>query len=103
MSINKIERKYFSVLRNLAKLDSSMFNKLKVTVCEGEFNEEKQCFLIPPLVHFESGKDFEDNNSNQISTEKIIENSTIQSEISNENKIETLDNYPDSSDFSEDE
>ena len=103
MSINKTERKYKRILRNLAKSDSSLFNKLKVSVCKGEFNEEKQCFLIAPLILFNSDKDLENQNLNKISNEKLIENSTEQSDVSFENKNESLDEYPDSSDFSDDE
>ena len=103
MIADKNERKYFNIFRRLAKSDSSIFNKLKVTVCEGEFNEEKQCFLIAPLILFNSDKDLENQNSNQISNEKLIENSTEQSDVSFENKNESLDEYPDSSDFSDDE
>ena len=99
MIADKNERKYFNIFRRLAKSDSSIFNKLKVTVCEGEFNEEKQCFLVAPLILFNSDKDLENKKSN----EKAIENSTEQSEISNENESGILNDYPDSSDFSDDE
>ena len=99
MFTNKNERKYIDILRRLAKSDSSIFNQLKVTVCEGEFNEEKQCFLIAPLMSFDSGKDLE----NKKQTKKTNEDSTEHSEISNENKNEISDDYPDSSDFSDDE
>ena len=99
MIADKNERKYFNIFRRLAKSDSSIFNKLKVTVCEGEFNEEKQCFLVAPLMLFNSDKDLENKKSN----EKAIENSTEHSEISNENDSGILNDYPDSSDFSEDE
>ena len=99
MIADKNERKYFNIFRRLAKSDSSIFNKLKVTVCEGEFNEEKQCFLIAPLILFNSDKDLENKKSN----EKAIEYSTEHSEISNENESGILNDYPDSSDFSDDE
>ena len=103
MFADKNERKYFGVLRRLAKLDSSIFNKLKVTVCEGEFNEEKQCFLVAPLMVFNSDNDLKNKNSSKKSAEKNNGNSTEQSEISYENNIESYDDYPDSSDFSNDE
>ena len=99
MIADKNERKYFNIFRRLAKSDSSIFNKLKVTVCEGEFNEEKQCFLVAPLMLFNSDKDLENKKSN----EKAIEYSTEHSEISNENESGILNDYPDSSDFSDDE
>ena len=99
MIADKNERKYFNIFRRLAKSDSSIFNKLKVTVCEGEFNEEKQCFLVAPLILFNSDKDLENKKSN----EKAIEYSTEHSEISNENESGILNDYPDSSDFSDDE
>ena len=103
MFTNKNERKYFGALRRLAKLDDSIFNGLKVTVCEGEFVEEKQCFLIAPLMLFESGRDLDSQKLNQKLTDKTFENSTEQCEISNENKNESLDDYPNSSDFSDDD
>ena len=103
MIADKNERKYFNIFRRLAKSDSSIFNKLKVTVCEGEFNEEKQCFLVAPLMPFDSDKDLENKKTNQNKTEKTIEDSTEHSEISNENKSVISEDYPDSSDFSDDE
>ena len=103
MIANKRERKYFGVLRKLAKFDNLTINQLKVTVCEGEFNEEKQFFLVAPLMTFDSDKDLENKKTNQKQTDKTIEDSTEHSEISNENKSEILDDYPDSSDFSDDE
>ena len=95
MITNKIGRKYFNILRELAKFDNSILSKLKVTVCEGEIIEEKQCFLV-------SDKDLENNKSNQKSAGKTTEDSTGQSEVSNEDKSEILDDYIDSSDFSDD-
>ena len=103
MFTNKNERKYFGVLRRLAKLDNSIYNELKVTVCEGEFVEEKQFFLVAPLMLFDSEKDLDNQKSSQILTDRTFENSTEQSGISNENKSEILDDYPDSSDFSDDD
>ena len=102
MIANKIGRKYFNILRELAKFDNSTLNKLKVTVCEGEINEEKQCFLVAPLMPFDSDKDLENNKSNQKSAGKTTEDSTGQSEVSNEDKSEILDDYIDSSDFNDD-
>ena len=103
MIANKSERKYFGVLKRLAKYDNLTINQLKVKVCEGEFDEEKQCFLVAPLMPFDSDKDLENKKTNQKQTDKTIEDSTEHSEISNENKSEILDDYPDSSDFSDDE
>ena len=103
MYTNKSGRQYFGVLRRLAKLDYSNFTKFKVTVCEGEFNEEKEHFFIAPLIFFDSEKDLDGQKMSQISTGKTVENSTEQSEISNGNKNGSLEDYPDSSDFSDDE
>ena len=103
MIANKNERKYFGVLRRLAKLDNSIFNTLKVTVCEGEFNEEKECFFVAPLMIFYPGINIKSQKSSQILVKKMIENSNDQTGVSNEDKIEISDNYPDSSDFSDDE
>ena len=95
----KNERQYFGVLRNLAKSDTSIFNELKITVCEGEFIESKNHIFIAPSM-FMSCHEFNNQNSNKISIEN--ENPNEQTEISNENEIKNFD-YPDSSDFSDDE
>ena len=99
----KSERKYFCVLRKLAKFDNLTLNKLKVTVCEGEFDEEKHFFLIAPLTPFEFSKNLGNKKTDQKQIEKAIEDSAEHREISNENKSEISDDYPDSSDFSDDE
>ena len=101
MSTKKQERIYYKALRRLAKLET--FKTLKVTVCEGEFNEEKNQILVAPLMHFDSYKDLENKNSNSLLNEKSIENSAEQTDISNGKEIEPLDDYPNSSDFSDDE
>ena len=74
MFASKRVQKYSGILRQLAKLDSSIFNKLKVTVCEGEFIEENKFFLIAPLTQFDSVKDFENKNLSKEITEKAIIN-----------------------------
>ena len=52
---------------------------------------------------YDSEKDLDNQKSSQILTDRTFENSTEQSGISNENKSEILDDYPDSSDFSDDD
>ena len=101
MSTKRIDKRYCKVLRQLAKLE--WFKKFKVTVCEGEFNEEKKQNEIAPLTFFNSYKDLDNKNSNRILNDKSVENSTEQGEISFENKNETEEDYPDSSDLSDDE
>ena len=100
MSDNKIKnkRKYFGILRRLAKSDTSVLNKLKVTVFEGEFIEEKEHIFIAPSIFISCPN----QNSNQISIEDKNENFNEKTKISSKNEIETLD-YPNSSDFSDDE
>ena len=99
---NKNERKYIDLLRKLAKSDTSIYNKFKVTVYEDEFIEGKENNFIAPSTFLSCPESLINQNSNQISTENTIENYNEQTEIYNKNEIQTLD-YPDSSDFSDDE
>ena len=101
MSTKKEERIYYEALRRLAKLET--FKTLKVIVCDGEFSEEKNQILIAPLMFFDSYKDLDNKNSNPLLNEKSIENLEEQTNISNGKEIESLDDYPNSSDFSDDE
>ena len=103
MYTNKSEKKYFGVLRRLAKLDSFILNQLKVVVCDGEFNEVNEQFFTAPLMILDQDKNLSNQNSNRTLTGKNIDNYTEQIEVSSENKIKVFDNYPDSSDLSEDE
>ena len=100
MAANKNGSTYYEVLWRLAKLET--FTTFKVTVCEGELNDETKHAFIAPLMFFDPYIDL-DTNSDPILNENAIENSTEQIEISIENRNETLYDYPDSSDFSDDE
>ena len=104
MSDKKIknQRKYLGVLRSLAKSDSSIYNKLKITVSEGEFVDEKEQILIAPSMYKSCPENLVNQNINPIPIGNKIEITKEEKEISDENGTETLD-YPDSSDFSDDE
>ena len=52
---------------------------------------------------FDSYKDLDNKNSNLLLNEKSIENLEEQTNISNGKEIGSLDDYPNSSDFSDDE
>ena len=101
---NKIakEKGYSGILRRLAKLDVPFFNKLKVTVCEGKFAEEKDHIFLAPLMFMSSSENLVKQNLKKTSTENIIKNPNEKKHISDRNEIKTMD-YPDSSDFSDDE
>ena len=104
MSDNKIknQRKYLGILRTLAKSDNSIFKNLKITVSEGEFVEEKEQNIIAPSMYKSCPENLVNQNINPIPIENKFEITKEEKEISDKNGIETLD-YPDSSDFSDDE
>ena len=99
---NVNEKEYSSILRRLAKSDIPFSNKIKVTVCEGKFIEEKNHIFLAPLMYISSSENLVKQNLKKTSTENIIENPNEKIKIPNRNEITTLD-YPDSSDLSEDE
>ena len=99
---NKKERKYFGVLRKLAKSDCSVINKLKITVSKSEFIEENEHNFIGPSKLMSYPENLINQNLNQTSVENTIKSSNELPKIAGKNEIHSLD-YPDSSDFSDDE
>ena len=97
---NKKERKYFDILQDLVKSDSSIIKKLNITVSKGEFAEGIEHIIIDPSMFMNSHEYLINQNSNKISPEDTIESEQIKNKNKNESQI--LD-YPDSSDFSDDE
>ena len=95
----KRNKKHSAILKNLAKFDSS-FNTIKVTIFDGEIIDEKDHFLIAPFKNFLGH--LPNHYSTDSTTEYSIENSNIENNFSSHNDID-LENYPDSSDFSDDE
>ena len=98
----KNSKKYFGVLRRLAQSEDSVINKIKVIVSEGVIEESNHCFIAPSKF-----KNFSENSVDKNSTKKTSVNSFENSNeekknLSSQLNIETVD-YPDSSDFSDDE
>ena len=98
----KNERKFFGILKQLAKSDDSVMNKIKVTVCKGEIIEEKEKIFIAPSKFMSCHKHSVTNNSNENKNKIIIENLNIKEINSSPHYIEEVD-YPDSSDLSDDD
>ena len=91
------------ILRRLAQSENLLTNKIKITILEGEIIEEKNKFFIAPLMF----KSFSEQSVDQISTENasvktIYKNSKEEEKISSSDDIVEVD-YPESSDFSDDE
>ena len=95
-------RKFHGVLRRLAKSDSSVINKLKVTVQNEDATQEKKPCLIAPSMFMNCNKHVNNHNSTINTTVNIIENLNTEKENSSPINAELID-YPDSSDFDEDD
>ena len=76
--------------------------KIKVTVSEGEIFEDKEQFFIAPSKFKNTFENVAKRNSIVDKNENLSENLNIETQVSSQNDIEVVD-YPDSSDFSEDE
>ena len=97
----KHSRKFTGILRRLAQSENLLNNKLKVIISEGEIIEENNHIFIIPSKFKEYSENSVDQNSTEKASEKTIENSNIKENFLSPH-IEKMD-YPDSSDFSEDE
>ena len=101
----KSSKKFFGVLRRLAKSDSSIKNKMKVTVYNEDItNEKKQIFIAPSMftTFINRNKNLNNHNSTENTSKNIIETSIIENEIQSPQNTEIKD-YPDSSDFGDDD
>ena len=100
--INKKDSiKFFGVLQRLAKSDTSIYNKMKVTVYKEDNIEEKKQILIAPSMFMK----YHENYINHVSTSNTIKNINENLIKENENSSPQnpeLINYPDSSDFGDD-
>ena len=94
----KNSKKFVEILRHLAYSENLITNKIKVTVYKGETIEEKNRILIASSI-FKSYSDHEQNSKEK--SINTIKNSNIEKIILNP-YVESV-NYPDSSDFSDDE
>lgn len=98
----KNEKKYFGVLRRLAEFDSSMLNKIKVTVYKEDIVEEKKQIIIAPSIFANCPGHLINNNSIERTNENTIEDLIIENENPSPANSELM-NYPDSSDFDDDD
>ena len=98
----KNNRKFVQILRRLAKLEDLTSNKIKVTICENEIIEEKNKIFIASPAFIKCYKNNAINNSIGNKNEKIKKNLNREKKNSAKNEIEE-EEYPDSSDFSDDE
>ena len=105
-SVNKItginNYKYHENLQPKPQSDSSLIKKfMKITVYKEDFSlGAKHVFIAPSM--FLNSHDHSINHSSTNNTSSIFENSIKEKEISNQCDPE-LFNYPNSSDFDEDE
>ena len=99
--IEKNNKKFVGILRRLAKSDSSIMNGLKVTVYKEKIIEEKKQIFIAPSIFNNYLKCFNNYDSAENTSENINEDSVVE-EIQSSNDTEQMD-YPDSSDFDDDD
>ena len=97
----KSSRKFFGVLRRLAKADSSLNNKMKVTVFKDDNNEEKNYFFIASSFFLNPRKHFIPHYLAENTCKSKIEKLIIEKKIENIKNTELID-YPNSSDFDDD-
>ena len=96
----KNSKKYALVLRRLAQSENLLTNILNVTVSKGEVIEEEKRILIAPLKF----KSYSNLSVGENSTDKTInKNKKSNVEIENYSPLAEKADYPDSSDFSDDE
>ena len=98
----KVQRKYVGVLRNLAQSEGSITSKIKVIVSKGEIVETNNKIIIAPSKFKKKSEDSVGENSTENTFVNIIEDLSSVKKTSSPHYIETED-YPDSSDFSDDE
>ena len=94
-------KKFREKLERLAKSDSSLIKRLSITVYKEDIIEEKKQFFIAPSM-FLNSHDHLTNHSSTDNTSSIIENSIMENENSSQCDPDLM-NYPNSSDFDEDE
>ena len=97
----KYNKKFREELQSIVKSDSSLIKKLHITVYKEDFNKDKNHFSIAPSM-FLNSRDNLFNQSSTNNTNSIIENSVIENEISSPCDPDLM-NYPNSSDFDDDE
>ena len=103
---DKNTKKFIGILRSLAKSDSSLNNKMKVTVCKEDKTEEIKHITIAPLIDTTFSDNhknlFEKNNSTENTNNNTIEDIIKEKEVQSPQYPELKD-YPDSSDFGDDD
>ena len=97
----KNTRRFSGILRRLSKLDNSIKN-MKVTVSEGEISEKNIHDFIAPSKFKNCFELLENPNLPEKLNKNLIENFNVEKINYSPHDIEVVD-YPDSSDFSDDE
>ena len=96
----KSERRFSGVLRRLAQSEGTKNNKIKVIISEGEIiEEEDKIFLAPSSFRKPFERPVVQNQTKNVNN---FENPNVDKKILITNDIQIVD-YPDSSDFSDDE
>ena len=95
-------RKYSRVLRRLAQSENLLTNRIKVIVTEGEIIEETDKIMIAPSKFSSNSNHSVDQNSTEKTSIKTIGNLNVNTKNTSPHHIKEVD-YPDSSDFSDDE
>ena len=100
----KNSRKFFGILRRLAKSDP-LINKLNITVYKAVYKEdsikEKNRFTISPSKFINRSQNLINHNSAKNTNVNIIEDLITEKENSSPIGTELIE-YPDSSDFDDD-
>ena len=96
----KGHRKISGILRSLAKSDSSVTNKLQITVYKDDTSVEKKPIIIAPSMFMKCQKI--KHNSTINTNVNIIQDLTNEKENSSPIPSELVD-YPDSSDFDDED
>ena len=96
----KNNKKFSGILRHLAKSEN-FITKIKITISKGEIrDEEKNQFFIAPLTYKSIFENIANKNFIENANKNFIENLNIENISIHDNDLQE---YPNSSDFSDDE
>ena len=100
--IEKRRKKFSGILRHLAKSDSSLVNKMNITVYKDDIIEEEKQIIIAPSMYLNCRKPLNNHKSAENTIVNIFENLVIEKGNPSPVQDEQID-YPDSSDFEDDD
>ena len=96
----KKNRRFSRILKSLVKSEN-LLTEIKVTVSDGEIIEDKEQFFITPTLFKRSFENYIYNSFDN-KNENLVENLNSETKPSSPNDFKAGE-YPDSSDFSDDE